>query len=176
MFTWASAWGQNGYLPPLEIEAKNQIFLKTCSQLLIQINWFTSCNDCLFAYISGVGGVSVSALPKVLMRWKSRQNSWKSAKSVKIWAKSVKTLAKSLKIWTNSMKIRAKMASNALWLKKSVTQRALIWKYWPPTCAESHENFFYSENVLREKIFSQKWPKIFSGKFEEIRAKILPTP
>ena len=155
--------GANGYLRPLEIEAKNKIFLKTCSQLLIQINWFTYCNDCLFAYISGVGGVNVSALPKVLMRWKSRQNPWKSAKSVKIWAKSVKTLAKSLKIWTNAMKIQAKMASNVLWLKKSVTQRALIWKNWPPTCAESHENFFFPKTFFVRKyshksgILGQVW-------------------
>ena len=145
--------GANGYLRPLEIEAKNKIFLKTCSQLLIQINWFTYCNDCLFAYISGVGGVNVSALPKVLMRWKS----------LKI-GKIRKNLGK---ICENLSKIPENLDKRYENTGKNGIQRALIKKKCHPTCFDLKKlapnvcritwKLFFSENVFREKIFSQKW-------------------
>jgi len=38
------------------------------------------------------------------------------------------------------------------------------------------KTFFHSKNGLHEKNSHKKWSKNFSGKFEEIRAKILRTP
>ena len=89
-------------------------------------------------------------------------------KSVEIWVKSVKTFAKSLKIWANSLKIQAKMAPNLLWLKNGA-QFAFIWKNWS-------QNHTFFEVIWNMVFMHKKWPKIFSGKIREIRAKILCTP
>jgi len=44
MTSWASAAGKWAFAP-LEIGLRTNIFSKTCSQHLIPINFFTSCND-----------------------------------------------------------------------------------------------------------------------------------
>ena len=84
------------------------------------------------------------------------------AKSLKIREKPVKTFAKSLKIWTE-------MPPNVVWLEKK----------WFPTFSESYEDFFWRPSqtkVCLRKCSHKKWPKRFSGKFGEIRAKIFRTP
>ena len=92
----------------------------------------------------------------------------KSFDLVKIWAKSAETFAKSLKIWANSLKIWTKMVPNLVWLKK-----------WQPTFAEAREDLvleIITKTVLVRKYLHKKWPKNFSCKFGEIRARIFLTP
>ena len=55
------------------------------------------------------------------------------------------------------------MASQICWYEKNVAQRVLIWGNG-------------AQYGLHEKIFAQKIAQKFSGKFGEIRAKILRTP
>jgi len=57
------------------------------------------------------------------------------------------------KIWANSLKTWTKMAPNVLWVEEMAPNTVFMRNY-------SHK----------------KWPKIVSGKFGEIRAKILCTP
>jgi len=58
------------------------------------------------------------------------------------------------------------MASNVLWFEKIGPQRVQI----------DMKTFFYSKNGLHGKNSHKKWSKTFSGKFEEIQAKILRAP
>jgi len=148
--------------PPRKLGLRTKIFWKTCSEHLIQINWLPACNDSLFADISGVGR-------------RGCKRTSKSFDVVKIWAKFLKigkirrNLWKPWKTPENLGKLPenvAKMASNVLWFEKIGHKRV-----------QNHmKTFFYSKNGHHEKIFAQMWSKIFSGTFEEIRAKILRAP
>ena len=114
---------QNWLLPPpLEIGTKYQTFWKTCSEHLIQINWLTSCNDSLFADISGAG------------RW-GWKHTPKSFDVVKIQAKFLKIgkIRRNLwKPWQNPRK-----SGQTSWKHgKNGVQRDS--KKLSPTCAGSH--------------------------------------
>jgi len=86
------------------------------------------------------------------------------------------------KVPRNTIKNGAQRA--LIW--KNGAQRALLWKKWDPTCIDLiklvHKITWRSflevirKNILHEKYSHKKWPKIFLGKFGEIRAKILRTP
>jgi len=77
---------------------------------------------------------------------------------VKIREKFLKIWAKSLEIWAKSLKYEQK---------------------WSPTCFDlkkwSHEECFFGGHP-KYGLHTQKVAKYFSGKFEEIWAKILRTP
>jgi len=54
---------ENGHLPPLEIEIKNQKFLEKAEVgILIPINWFDSCNDSFCLYETHIAQESGSQL------------------------------------------------------------------------------------------------------------------
>jgi len=86
------------------------------------------------------------------------------AKSLKIRAKSLKLWTKFLKIWVKPLKILEKMATNVC----RKTQKHMKTFFGGHTKKGLHN--------LCGRICRQKLYKNFSGKFGEIRAKILRTP
>jgi len=98
----------------------------------------------------------------------------------------VKIRAKPVEIW---VKWNLWKPSQNLWKSgqtpwkhgQNIAKRALICKTWRSTFAKSNEDRFTLLEVIPKKVFMrrylhEKWPKIFSGKFGEIQAKILRTP
>jgi len=62
----------------------------------------------------------------------------------------MKIQAKYLKIWTNSLKIRAKIASNVVWLQKMA----------PNVYRKTHEDLFFWGGHIKKRSLWYLWEKI----------------
>jgi len=115
--------GKTGICPPWKLGLRTKIFLKTCSERLIQINWLTSCNDSLFADISTVGRRECKRTPKNFDVVKIRAKSLKIGKIRRNLGKIYENLDKTPENLGKLLENTAKIAPNVLWFEKIGPQR-----------------------------------------------------
>jgi len=144
--------GQNGHSPPLKLELRTKLFLKICSEHLIQINWFTSCNSSRFAGISGVGRRGCKHTPKSFDVVKIREKFLKIGKIRRNLGKICENLCKTPENLGKLPEKTAKWRPTCFVLKKLA---ANVYRITLKFCS--------FKNGLHEKIFAQKVVQNFFG-------------